>query len=535
MNRSLLIVICDFLLLSVIGLVRFDQREIEVSQTPQRMQAPAATVATDLVDTMKLSLEQERLAREQERLERELLAARLEQEQENREKVTSALQTTEQALLSQQQLTAEREAEIRAAREDLRRKEEEARRIEQDRAKLATQFAETQTNLQQIQQQLQTTEEQAKASQERLAAVESEFSEAQQNLTKVQQELSSTSAEALAARARFAQAQAELDARRKEAEENRNRMAEVEAARRQAAVERERIAGELKVAETARLMTQQQLVAASNTIHVVQQEKQQIQAVATELAEGVVQFAEKQGELAEEIREYRPMSPHAIFSQFITNRVEADFRGTRPGLFGRTVSAQQQAKTILVTDGKQSYAIFHVEDTPLRLESTGTEWDRLVAQLIRKFGAVSLQELQFLAVDPRILVAPVSAADVAKLEAKPYKLVTDPYRFQEAMLIGADEGYYGEGHFRIDPDYPSYIRMDRSTFGRLVGKFNPSRGDLVFSKSGDLLGVMVNKQYCVLLASLEPAGIIETGTNLRTAQTLSRMHSYISQLPESLW
>lgn len=534
MNRSLLIVVCDFLLLSILAIARFDQQEILESQQREKPPAAAATTATDLVDTMKLSLEQERLAREQERLERELLAARLQQEQENREKVATVLESTEQALLSQQQLTAQREAEIRAAREDLRRKEEEARRLEQARAELATEFAQTQTNLQQIQQQLSATEEQAKASQEKLAAVESEFSAAQQNLAQVQQELSSTSAEALAARARFAQAQAEVEARRKEAEENRKRMAQIEDARRQAAVEKERIAGELKVAETAHQMTQQQLVVASNTIQTVQQEKQQIQAVATELAEGVVQFAEKQGELAQEIREYRPMSPHAIFSEFITNRVEADFRGTRPGLFGRTVNAQQQTKTVLVTDGKQSYAIFHIEDTPLELESTGTEWDRLVAQLIRKYGAVSLPELQFLAVDPRIIVAPISEEDVKKLEGRPYKLVNDPYRFQEAMLIGADEGYYGEGKFRIDPEYPSYIRMDRSAFGRLVGKFNPSRGDLVFSKSGELLGVMVNRQYCVLLASLEPAGIISTGTNLRTAQTLARMHSYISQLPETM-
>ena len=534
MNRSLLIVICDFLLLSILSIARFDQQEIVESQRPERPQTAAATTATDLVDTMKLSLEQERLAREQERLERELLAARLLEEQETREKVASALESTEQALLTQQQLTAQREAEIRAAREDLRRKEEEARRLEQARAQLASEFAQTQTNLLQIQQQLSATEQQAKASQEKLAAVEDEFSEAQENLTKIQQELSSTSAEALAARARFAQAQAELEARRKEAEENRNRMAQIEDARRQAAVEKERIAGELKVAETAHRMTQQQLVAVSNQVQTVQQEKQQIQAVATELAEGVVQFAEKQGELAEEIREYRPMSPHAIFSEFITNRVEADFRGTRGGLFGRTVSEQSQTKTVLVNDGKQSYAIFHIEDTPLELESTGTDWDRLVAQLIRKYGAVSLSQLQFLAVDPRIVVAPISEADVKKLEAKPYRLVSDPYRFQEAMLIGADEGYYGEGQFRIDPDFPSYIRMDRSAFGRLVGKFNPSRGDLVFSKSGDLLGVMVNKQYCVLLASLEPAGIITTGTSPRTAQILSRMHSYISQLPESM-
>jgi hypothetical protein len=34
--------------------------------------------------------------------------------------------------------------------------------------------------------------------------------------------------------------------------------------------------------------------------------------------------------------------------------------------------------------------------------------------------------------------------------------------------------------------------MDRNSLKLLFGKFNPSTGDLVFSESGDLLGVMAN-------------------------------------------
>lgn len=527
MNRSLLIVVCDFLLLSILAIARFDQQEILESQRPQPVQQAAATPATDLVDTMRLTLEQERQARE-------ALEASLQEEQQSREQAASALELTEQALASQQQLTAQREREIAAAREAMRRQEAEARRLEQERAQLASQFTETQGTLQQIQDQLASTEAQARASQERLERMQTEFAAAQTNLVTIQTELSSTSQEAIAARERLAQAQAELEARRREAQEARERITQIEDARRQAVVERERIAGELRVAETAQRMTREQLAAASNQIQVVQREKEQIQSVATELAEGVVQFAEKQGELAQEIREFRPLSPHAIFSEFITNRVSIDFRATRGGLLGRMITRDTQTKTVFVSSEDQVYAIFHVADTPLEFDPSGVEWERLVGQMMRMYATASLSRLEFLAVDPRVVVAPVDPADVRRLQVTPYKLASDPYRFQEALLIGSDEGYYGEGQFQIDPNQPNYIRMDRSRFGRLVGRFNPSRGDLVFAKSGELIGMMVNKEYCVLLTSFSPAGIISTGTNVRTSQTLSRMHSYINALPQPM-
>ena len=37
---------------------------------------------------------------------------------------------------------------------------------------------------------------------------------------------------------------------------------------------------------------------------------------------------------------------------------------------------------------------------------------------------------------------------------------------------------------------PEYLKMDHSVVRGLFGKFNPSHGDLVFNKSGELLGVM---------------------------------------------
>jgi hypothetical protein len=68
----------------------------------------------------------------------------------------------------------------------------------------------------------------------------------------------------------------------------------------------------------------------------------------------------------------------------------------------------------------------------------------------------------------------------------------------------------------------------------LFGKFNPSRGDLVFSRSGDLLGIMVNSTYCLVLHDFAAAATFRFGQDVsaeHTGDTLSRLYSDVFQLP----
>ncbi|MGV3774272.1 MAG: hypothetical protein ACO1QB_15325 [Verrucomicrobiales bacterium] len=535
MNRTLLLIICDFLLLSLLAFGKFDDASDPTATDAVNPSQPASAATTLVTSNLNQSVSQDLV---------QVLRSSLEEEQRSREELTATLGQTEQNLRRQQEMLAEREARISAAQRSLQEKEAEARALEQARASLESKFSDTQSNLQQIQQQLASTSTQAKMSQERLAQIQAEYQAAQTNLLGMQKELTSTSVEARAAKERLTALEQEVQARSQEAEQARRRAEEVAEARRVAEVEKERIAGQLKVAETEQKLTKEQLQAAQQNIQVVQQEKAQIQQVAKELAQGVVQFAEGQKEVAaaqqsltQEIRENRPLSANTIFNDFITNRVNTDFRANRTGVLGRNVSRERQAKTILVSDGMQIYAIYHINDTPLKFEDFGTDWDRLVMHLLRGQGLVQPSQISFLSLDPRIVVAPVSEAQAKQLGSKVYRAVTDPYKFQEALLIGASEGYYGEAKFQIDAQLPNYIRMDRSSLGRLFGKFTPSRGDLVFSKSGQILGVMVNDTYAALLTSFVPTTTIPLGTAIslqQTGITLSQMQAYLSQLPERL-
>jgi hypothetical protein len=104
-------------------------------------------------------------------------------------------------------------------------------------------------------------------------------------------------------------------------------------------------------------------------------------------------------------------------------------------------------------------------------------------------------------------------------------------------LIGGEESYYGECKFQIDVSTPGYVRLDRSVLRGLFGKFNPSRGDLVFSKNGELLGVMANGGYCIMLQNFDSAARLRLSPDVRdqhTGATLSMLYSVVSSMPFKL-
>jgi len=142
--------------------------------------------------------------------------------------------------------------------------------------------------------------------------------------------------------------------------------------------------------------------------------------------------------------------------------------------------------------------------------------------------------MAFIESDPRILVVPVGAEQAKTLGGKIYALAEDPFKFQEAVLVGAKDGYYGEAEFKLDPENPRYVKMEKKAFRKLVGKFSPSKGDLVFSKTGELLGIMVNSSYCAVLRSIETTQRFRFGMNVTaegTGRIMARQKVSLNQLP----
>src|SRR5690606_5623626 len=105
---------------------------------------------------------------------------------------------------------------------------------------------------------------------------------------------------------------------------------------------------------------------------------------------------------------------------------------------------------------------------------------------------------------PRILMVEIDRATAEKFETKIYQLAQDPFKFPEAVLINSDGEYYGESAFTVDVEKPGYVQIPSRIMSRIFGEFSPSSGDLVFSKTDELIGIMVNNDYCALIDNFLP-------------------------------
>jgi X-X-X-Leu-X-X-Gly heptad repeat protein len=259
-------------------------------------------------------------------------------------------------------------------------------------------------------------------------------------------------------------------------------------------------------------------------------ERVKVQETATQLAQGVGQLAEKSGELTKEIRDNRPINANVLYNDYLTNRITASFAATRRGFLGPSNRAKD-SNTVLITDGRQVYALLHVADTVFSFGENGIDWESISVQLSKGGGPRStVPTVNFLAQDPRVVVLPVDPSQAAALGAKVYPLAVDPFKFSEAVLVDGGGRGYGEVGFKLDPSEPGFVRVDNRLFKRLFGDFAPTRGDLVFSKTGELLGIMVNSDYCAVLKNIAATKTIRTGADVRSQSTGAMFEDMISRV-----
>src|SRR5215469_11448596 len=123
MNRSILIVICDFLLVSLLAFSTVDINKVtdQKAQRPLKLelntnQAPEA--GKDLAAVMRLALEEERKGRSQ---------------------VVGELSRVREELGKQQALLGEREKQVQAYQQEVQTREEQSQKLQQEQTNLQQQ------------------------------------------------------------------------------------------------------------------------------------------------------------------------------------------------------------------------------------------------------------------------------------------------------------------------------------------------------------------------------------------------------------
>lgn len=477
MNRSILIVICDFLLLSLLAFSSVDIAKVDTEGRERQ----SSEMATNRVDTSQDLGTVMQMALAEERKQRDVLVGELAKTRE----------TAEQ----QKTLLSEREKQIQTYQGDIQTREQNILKLQQQQTALSQQFATAQTNIQSLNEKLASTSKEVDLSKEQRAALEAEARRQAEKLAALQQELTQLG--------------------------KSNQMV---------LAEKQQLSTQLQVSEAEKR-------AAADTAARMQEQVNAERAEKEKLAEGVKALATKSTQLAQEIRENRPLAPNTIFNEFVSNRVALHLATSRSTLFGIDSNRQRDTDTILVTDGANIFALCHVQETPFVFSDPALNWDSITGTLGRGSVSYPIASLSFFQSDPRIVFMPVMQSQARDLGSKIYRISSDPYKFQDAVLIGAKAGYYGECKFQIDLSTPQYIKMDHSSIKGLFGKFNPSRGDLAFSKQGELLGIMANSTYCLLLQKFDNAATFQFGTNVknqRTSTVLTRFYYSSLNMPNKL-
>jgi len=531
MNRTLLLILCDFLLLNLLALTKWERVE------PVPPQEESAAV------------EQENKKDEEPEEPKDdmlvLLKAELEKESARRADLERRLQFTEANFQSQQQALAATRKAASELENKLQTNQKAYQELTQQYSMVSVAAA---RNRQQVEKLSADLEDRQKEIQETLRELAMQEREKQRAL----QQSSNLAARIKVIEAESKRQREQMQARL--AEEQKTREAEVRARQAEiAALEKQRLEAEKKLAalageiqglnarmqasEMEKKTLRESMDELRTRVAVVQEEKEKLRAHAEKLTGGLQKIAASSTELTKEFRESQAINMNQIFHEFVTNRVQVTISGMAAGLFGPS-KKEKTTQTILVRDITGVYAVLHVVDTPLTVSRPATGLSEIVTKVTKGGRDLAFQPLEFLAADPRLIAIPVNETLARISGLKIYNLTRNPFKFPQAVLISKGGKGFGEVKFQLDPRNPNFVEMKSAgAFKRLWGEFSPSTGDLVFAKSGELLGIMVNSDYCVILKNLQTARGSRLDQNMRrldSKRVLEEMKLRVEKLPFSV-
>ncbi|MBN2068537.1 MAG: hypothetical protein JW739_02770 [Opitutales bacterium] len=443
MSRAILLVICDFLLLSLLALANFDKPKEEEHSDAQAEQVQEQAHA-DLVEVLQMSLESEQSAREA---------------------LNDELDQRDQALLQKEEEIRQREALAANLKQNIDQLESSKKTLEEQRQELQAQQQKLQQNLQQQEDQLRQQAQQSNLVQEDLAVARERLRMAQQQLQEKQQALASRESEL------------------------KNLSQELVSKEREQAI----LSTQLESANVVKQRLEVQL----ETERVAKQAAEQHAAT---LAGSVSDLATSSDAIREEFVRNTPLSLNEIFDRFNRNRLTVGFATQESTLLGSVSKRYLQAAVPIVYQG-QAYALFAVNETPFNA-STMKRLNSIRGQIAIGEKRYEIPMVSLLQADHRIVLIRIPSSFLAEASITPFTLESDALRFPEAVLVTAAGDKYGEAPFRIHVEDNRYFEMESKLFSRLFGDFSPSGADFVFSKNGQLLGVMVDSRLCLLLAQI---------------------------------
>lgn len=485
MNKTLLLILCDFLLLTILSMWRMDedppaQSDSDTAGSEDVSVSAMAMMEQDLLDTLTYSLEEEKEQRNELNEDFEAKAAELERREAElaarQERIENLEQNLTEAERRERELAAERAAVAL-----------EAAKLEEEVAEVRTEYESATRRLTEAEQQALENEAQSRMLQEELNRKLEEVRQKEEALSQTQQQLDSTQQQVQA------------------------------------------LGVQVQMREQENAFLQESVSNLKGEVVAEREERQRMQEQAGVLAQGVSELAASSQDLRQELRSNFEINANQLFSDFRDNQIRADFRAVELNR-NRYLNTEETASTILVSDGESIYALAHIDSLPFGLRTNPNTVRTLDMELKRAGETTEVSRMQFLALDPRIVSIPLTKAEADGLGGKPYLTALEPFKFPEAVLVNRQGDYYGEVEFKLDSDTPGFVKMQSKIFSQIFGEFSPSTGDLVLSKTGELLGVMINRRYCALVNNFVPLATL----NLERQLDSGALESVLENLNETL-
>ncbi len=506
MNRSLLLVVCDFLLLSILALARFDvPKDAVIAQDGQKVVSKEVVerisdgenyddVVAELEATNETLLEN--LSSDKDDLFEQKL--KLEAEIAERQKI---LEQKEQEIESKDAVIQGNKQALDLAKSEAEKLEAQRQEIESKREELLQSNAASKKELELLAKNL----EQAKKKSEELAELKSEKEkEAQAARLELAASVERAKAQELAA----SEARALLMDEKKRSDELLASTAKIDQKIDSLNKGLDGVGQDLKTVGEG-------LVGVGEKISTVSQDVSSVKAGVSKVEKDVQESAASQKENFRKLNERQTRSVNEIFTRYEQNKVTLELTYTHK--FGITQSNREDKfsmDTILMVDGNFVYALVHAKDSPFRVEINPRRLVSVTGQIIgsKLKKPLEVKEIAFMD-DPRMIIVPLYAnpQDLVKSSGiELFQAPQNPFLFDDAVVVDVKDSRFGQTKCLRDEKDGRYIEVDERSFAFLTGAFNPGKGDLVFSQKAELLGIMVNGDYAFHVKNL--GGRIEGGS-----------------------
>ena len=267
----------------------------------------------------------------------------------------------------------------------------------------------------------------------------------------------------------------------------------------------------------------------------VQSVTQQVANIAETTTEAVAE----QKQALNKISERQAKSLNEIYSNYAANKVKLTMTFRHKGGFlGAEKVDTYETETIILVDGTFAYTLVHAKDSPFRLEPFHRKLIEVSGTITGKGinTPIHVNEVAFMD-DPRMLIVPVYVNPrelEEKNDVKLFRTPKDPHMFSEAVVVDVGHTRFGQTEFIRDGLDGRYIRVKHNRFTFITGKFDPGKGDLVFAKSGEVLGIMVNNDYAFHIQNLGARIRMGTRTPLGKSFDAPKTTDLLASLGKSL-